>query len=507
LHKQASETRLPSVPIPGTSNLSHEKSQTAGPGVSKEESGSTKNRHAPQEENKVSRPVSESQKTDPRQFQLNQLRTRFSPSEKEEREAIALTFKLVPTDPDFPFEMTALDCTLRIPNPYPAEGRPSLKVTNPEMDRGYQINVERGFDSLVAAMPQSTLLALLNRLDKQLEGFLMSEKAQTIKLVTNTGKKTSATTLESGVAITTPAMVSTTLQSQPYSPPPQFPEQKLADAKAKRKSDIRQLEARLGRQPLFSKVPDGLSFFVPLQIPRSSKLPISLQTIRRVKLVVPLLYNLEPCTALLVDVSSSEAAAVHAAFERHAMAHQEMTLVAHVNHLAHNMHTMAMEVSAPNADVTSVQSSTPMETARQTSKATVSNQFDDRTHIHIIPRPPEWHAPQNEAARSDSADTSESDEELSEYETDHDDGGAPIPSGAPAAVEAGPDIGVLLSFPSLELYTIELLQLDSISLTVKCDRCKETKDVKSIKPHAPGETSLIKHESCNKCANQLKIGS
>lgn len=485
--------------------MSRETIQPVGTGNSNEDSASNSSRHAPAKENRASKPVTEVQRVDPRQFQLNQLRRRFSPGEKEEQEATILTFKLVPTDPDFPFEMTDLQCTLFVPRSYPATGQPSLRVTNPDMDKGYQINVERGFDSLVTAMPKSTLLALVNELDKRLEGFLMSEKAQTIKLVTNAGTKSTTVPLRSAVAPAIPIQSSTPGSSLLSARLKHTPQQK-SEAKAKRESDIRQLEARMGRQPLFFKSPDNFTFSVPLQIPKSSQLPISFESVKSVTLFVPLLYNLEPCSISLVGSPPNEADTVRASFERHAKAHPEMTLMAHINHLAQNIQNMATEVSVLTAEIRSPVSAPSIETATQTAKDVAINQLEDRPHVQFIPRPPEWDSPRDRNLRGDSSGTDGSEDECSEDETNEEDGGATLTPEAQMATDTGPDLGILLSFPSLELYGTELLQLYSVSLTVKCDRCKETKDVKSIRSHAPGDVSTIKHESCNKCADQLSTG-
>ena len=451
-------------------------------------------------------PLSESQRIDPRQFQLNQLRRRFSPEENEEREATALTFKLVPTDPDFPFEMTDLQCTLRVPQSYPTIGQPSLRVTNPEMDRGYQINVERGFDSLVTTRSTSTLLALVNELDKRLEGFLMSEKAQTIKLASNTGEKTSTPALRSTTAPAKLAAVSTTLKTSPFPSLSQHSAHQIAAAKAKRESDVRQLEARMGRQRLFTRSPEGLSFSMPLDVPNPSKLPFSLQSVRSVTLFVPLSYNLEPCAISFVDVSSSEAYAVQAAFERRARMHPDMTLMAHFNHLTQNMHVMATEASAPSPNITSSPPSPTNETVSQMLKDAIAHQSDHPSHVQVIPRPPEWDIALDDTVESGSSGTDGSENGFSEYETDRDEGGATLPPEARVAANAGPDLGIIMSFPSLELHGADLLDLYSISLTIKCDRCKQVKDVKNIRSHASDDHSLIKHESCNKCANELSIG-
>lgn len=503
---QGSPPSLTPVPIHHRSNKPHETSQFVGTGTSNEQSSSSGSRVATPTEKRVLQPVSETQRVDPRQFQLNQLRRRFSPEEKEVREATALTFRLVPTDPDFPFEMMDLQCALLVPHLYPLRGRPSLRVTNPEMDRGYQIHVERGFDSLVTKMSKSTLLALMNELDNRLEGFLMTEKSQTIKLVTNTDKDPSNIVLRSTATGTQPTAASSKKEPTSISSPPPHSSQKISEAKVKRESDIRQLEARMGRQPLFSKSADGLSFSVPLQISQSSKLPLSLQSLKSITLFVPLSYNLEPCSISLVDVSSKEADTIQAAFLSHATAHPEMTLMAHINYLAHNLHTMIIDEAPAVTPPSPLVAPSPItEPAVQTSENVGIGQVEDRPHVHIIPRPPEWDTVRDDID-GDSSGTDGSESGSSEYETDEDDGGAALAAQAQVSNDTGPDLGIVLSFPSLELYGAELLELYSISLTLKCDRCKEMKDVKNIRSHTPSDTSLIKHESCNKCAAQFSIG-
>lgn len=56
------------------------------------------------------------------------------------------------------------------------------------MERGYQINVERGFDAIVANARASTLLNHMDALNKQLEAPLVAQKAATIKIISNLGK-------------------------------------------------------------------------------------------------------------------------------------------------------------------------------------------------------------------------------------------------------------------------------------------------------------------------------
>lgn len=53
----------------------------------------------------VQRPTPRTQAEDPRTFQIQQLKRRFSPVEAADDGGISLSFQLVPSDPDFPFEL------------------------------------------------------------------------------------------------------------------------------------------------------------------------------------------------------------------------------------------------------------------------------------------------------------------------------------------------------------------------------------------------------------------
>ena len=82
----------------------------------------------------VQRPIPRAQADDPREFQIQQLRRRFSPVEETEHDGTAFTFTMVPTDPDFPFEMEGLECVLHVPACYPRGRKPYIDVKNRESE-------------------------------------------------------------------------------------------------------------------------------------------------------------------------------------------------------------------------------------------------------------------------------------------------------------------------------------------------------------------------------------
>ena len=433
---------------------------------------------------------------------------RFSPRRQEEQDGTHLEFKLVPSDPDFPFELDGLQCELTVPPDWPTNGKPRLRVKNSEIPRGYQINVENGFDGLL--LPSRTLLASFNELDKNLERLLTSEKAQTVKIVANASRsdplvpqvsQANSPKIKKESSVTTPAV----------SLPTYTPEQ-LREAQSKREADIRQLEARMNRAASFNKSADGISFSVPVQIAKAGRLPGNLRELKEVTVSVPPQYNLEPCSVKLKGVHGKEAENVEAAFERRARQEPAQTLMAHVNYLTQHMHLMAIEPTSRSAPVAI--SSIPealqdleidtesTEDTRDTTKDPVFDQ--ERPHIQIIPRPPEWSLSPDDPDE-DSGEFDDSDEDYSgseeEDDTEHGDG-AVLPSTATVASATGSSI--IISFPGLELYGIELLELTSLALTLKCDRCKSTVDIKGLRPSASDNTRAVTvSDFCPKCSTSL----
>jgi hypothetical protein len=421
-----------------------------------------------------------------------------------------------PSDPDFPFELDVLECSLTVPPDYP-KTKSSLRVTNKEMGRGYQINVERGYDAIAQRMPNETMLQYFKTLDKELESFLSGPPADTIKLVANLNPK--QTSEPSKLESTPPEIASskTPTLSSPANVPPAvtkpvvvFSDAQLEQARRKRELDCRQLVARLGRTPLFKSLSDGNSYMVPVEPRKKGDLPSSLQSMKTVILVVPSRYNLEPCRIEVAGNNSKEAEALIKAFASRTAQNPQLSLVAHINFLAQNMHTMITESLA----LTRAASHSPEPSRSYEDHApeqikpfipvdeilgsTLSSK-PDQSHIIIIPRPPEWLIPEgdNETGSEESEETSEdSDDQVEDGRVDED---AVLPP------TSGTERGVLISLPGLEMHGIELLQLVSASFTVKCDRCKEMLDISKVR-NSVGDETAIRHESCRKCNTRLGIG-
>ncbi len=266
------------------------------------------------------------------------------------------------------------------------------------------------------------------------------------------------------------------------------------------------MEARLGRLPLFTKSSDGITYAVPIVPRRYDELPVPLQAVKSIKLFVPLLYPLQHCRIEIQGVAREAAAETEKGFERKVLETPETNLMGHINYLAQHMHVFATEPEPEPQAVEKTSDSAETEVpvqdlALSEQKVEGSGQHrieneDGRSHITVIPRPPEWtvgsdNEGSDESEYSDFYDSG--DESANEEHESH---------ALEAVAEASrPERGISLNFPNLELYGIELLELVSLSITVKCERCKDTLDISNLRNDAG-----LRSESCKKCASSFGIG-
>ncbi|KAF7115285.1 hypothetical protein CNMCM5793_001921 [Aspergillus hiratsukae] len=464
----------------------------------------------------VQRPVSKAESSSPREFQINQLRRRFHPKETTDGSGTSLTIEMAPSDPDFPFELDKLQCILHVPLSYPGQGRPTLEVINSDMERAFQANIERGFDDIVDSALRTggrgTLLNWMNSLDRHLERLLTTtERGPTLKFIPNVGsKEAKERRAPEQVRVSHADTPATERKPVPKptasvtSVPKIYTAEEKAQAERRRTVETKQIEARLGRLPLFQKSRDEFSFVIPVQPSKAERLPVPLRPIKTVKLLVPRLYPLEPSSIELQGVKSPEARSVEVGFSQWVKANAQLNLMSQINYLTSNMHTLATttleSVSELQEEPATASVDLPEESAPSGSIDRVMG-VEDKPHIRIIPRPPEWSAGDTDDG-SEISEFSTSDDFTDGIEDDE-DGGAPVPD-MPAPTAEG---GVALSFPYLELYGIELLELVGLYITVKCDRCKEPLDVKNI-PQAKDKVDALapKVETCKKCTNTMSLG-
>ena len=449
----------------------------------------------------VPKPVPAAQEADQRGFQITQVRRRYSPHETNlEGGTTSIVFKLPPSDPDFPFELDFLECDVHVPKDYPEE-QPVLHVRNKDIPRGFGINIEKGWASLVSERKGETLLGLLNALDKNLESFLSEQKAETVKLVTfkdvkdtrHVGNQApSGARQNPGSKASTPKPKS---DSRSYVSEPSYTREQIADAKARRAQETRQLEARMGRMPQYRRAADGVVYTLPIEPKRRVELPSSLRGVKTLHLIIPVLYPLQPLRVQLNEADAEEAEPVEELFAKKAAGQAQMSLMSQLNYLAANLHILAkMAALEARAAREMEEQREREEEASEGTKADLDAEQDVRAHVKVIPRPPEWTVIETAEAGE------ESDSESSfDFCSDSDGGGATINATDTILPDSKVEKGTAIYFPSIELHGVELLQVSLLSLNVKCDRCKTINEVANLRH------GVEKSDSCRKCANSFAV--
>ncbi|KAK3949004.1 hypothetical protein QBC32DRAFT_45078 [Pseudoneurospora amorphoporcata] len=490
--------------------------KASGSGSGAHDSNNKQAVHTPSPSRVASKPVPERQLRSPREYQIDQLKRRFSPKETVDPSTgeTSLVFSLKPSDPDFAYDLEKLECDLRIPAEYPSKVA-RLLVRNKDIPRGFAVNIERGWDRLVEerkGLKGGTLLTVMNALDRGLEGFLSEEKKETVKITvfkdTRHVEGQPQDVIGKEEVIKQPEVVKPVVQ-RPYIPLEIFTRDQIAEAKARRAQEVRQLEARMSRLPLYHKSSDGVIYTLPLDPKRRSSLPSGLQSVHSVQLVIPLLYPLQPLRVLLNDVDANEAEAVEELFTQKAVEQKQMSLTSHLNYLATSLHALAKqaaqmkmeEVKAAAEQVKKEEEGKGRKKADEEAKeaehvASVAGD-GERGHVHAIPRPLEWTLV-NADGSSESNSDSETDSD-EDYEFIDGEGNPSGPTPGTSLPTATPERGTAISFPSIELHGIELLQVTLLSLSIKCNRCKTLNDVTNLK------SDVEKLSSCKKCATSFSV--
>lgn len=487
---------------PDTAQPQHQNDPLAG---SKSTPGESPPRASASQSERISvqKPTPETQRDNPREFELNQLRRRFNPGERTDKHGELLTFAFSPTDPDFPAAIcSSLACVMRVPISYRSgddtEGhkKPTFMITNPDLDFALRGRIRARFDEICAQNPSVTLLRAMNLLDRSLTRIFLTDSSPPLEAPPS--KK---------------------------SPPPQrISAGEKREASQRRSREITQLKARFTSNPLFSASNNDSSFCVPISSPNHTSLPPILQKIEKVTLFVPISYPLEPCQIVLIGVQDEAARDIEAGFCRHCSENPRMSLIAHVNFFSVKMPSLAQPSTKPKLVDTQhatakfsalsleKESKDKPETTNMDvpssphARPSLSPEDNAKPHVHFVSRPPEWDTPNNLEADPDESNTDDmhstsfSDEEEDEEEEEGVD--TLIPDAPP------PGRGVAFSFPSLELEGVELLLLKNLSLVVKCERCKDRLDIRGLNISDKSDSKPPRHSAtCGKCGNTVSVGT
>ncbi|TGZ85571.1 zf-CHY-domain-containing protein [Ascodesmis nigricans] len=455
---------------------------------------------------------------------------------------------LKPSDPDFVYPLPSLQLRLLVPEAYPTE-RPTIQVVNGELPGWAKKNVQEGFKAIAARgeerWEQTTLLDLLRVLDRELEDLLSAGGEEEdveveARVASGNGSRCEATlpaTNESGsgmgITIVRPVpdrveVVRTPPVPSPSEAPPppastassqqshekpaplrKFTQAERNAAGKKRSQDIKQLISRLKLSPHFSGTPDSTHFTVPIDSPRKALLPVALQPVNSARLIVPKQYNLEPPRIEILGIPSDIARRVGTRFEEFAANNPQMTLTSAVNALGAKLHLWAIEEKPVKKEKEPEKDISESHQFEETGEGeTPADEDPGKSHIKVIPRPPEWALPTTEEDGNEDDSSGldfDSDEDGSEVGNEGDQEMKKMDSSTDAPRQVA-EHGTSLSCPGVELKGIDLLTVSALNIIIRCSKCKTEQDVLNLRGTAPNERPMPRVVRCPKCQEILGVG-
>lgn len=491
-----------------------------------------------------------------RAYEISQVQSRFKAS-FETIQPDVFQLKIVPSDPDFPYEVQSLHIQLTVPLNYP-EAPCAITVLNSNIPKGFAANLERGFAE--AASHKKPLLTHLNWLDVNMEQLLQKPPVPTIRFVKNATASTASTSSGSPEHATP---TTTTTSSQPPSPPPladviqssesssqQYPpppdqptwtKQQIEEAATQRQKQLAQIQARF--RSTFSNVSSSESQ-IALESTDKTQMPVTWQGPLWVNLIVPQKFPLQPCEIRLKqddrnpEIEIWRARNVEQGFRNIVAGMPQLSLFQLLNQLNRDLKDL-MNMPPPPPVKPKVQHAEPPQ--QQSSKTPESKRHvnphdlgQDRSKKVIYvdgPNTPRRNFEQHEdhgavtseddddegesLSEDESEDSTDDDQYESDHEEDIDDLDETIDSdqaqssqASGPVVDSGPKRGTEIRMPDLQLEHISLLYCRSLSIQVRCGRCKGLIEIADLAPD-DGRSSrrsgpdLRKWKTCDQCQSLL----
>ncbi|KAF9288252.1 hypothetical protein BGZ68_000537 [Mortierella alpina] len=529
-----------------------------------------------------------------RTFEISQVQSRFVQTFVAKDDTL-FQLQIVPSDPDFPYEIESLHVQLTVPTAYPAAPC-SVVVLNKDIPKGFATNLERGFAE--AARQPKSILAHLNWLDANMEPLLQKAPAPTIRFIGHGSNQASAS--PSSAASPSPSSISSpslppplpkpaassssstlpapspsshsasatasrTSSQTPKTPQPTFTADQIEQAGLQRQKQLNQIQARF--RSSFESI-SATNVRISLESPGRGPLWISL--------LVPKTFPLEPCNIRLKEddrnpeIESWQARNVEQGFRKIVMASPQLSLFQLLNQLNRDLKDLlnmpqqptTVPTSSPSPSPSSSSSSSVAETSlpiasssplepplpKQTSSAVQKisvpgfmpkeqeegyrsskliyvdgsskpprRNFDHDNDQGMVTSEDDDDEDSQDNSDEESSSGSETGSDGSSDEEEEDDQeeeeNPPVTTSAEGpGHESSPKRGIEIRMPDLKLDHISLLHCRSLSLLVRCNRCKGLIEIPDLLPDDGRSTAAAaaasgpdkrKWKTCENCQSVL----
>ncbi|KAL7749784.1 hypothetical protein RI367_004660 [Sorochytrium milnesiophthora] len=416
--------------------------------------------------------------------ELEQLALHYRSSfvvESRDDAATVCRMSVAVTDPDFPFDLAALNVRLHVPAT--GDASPTLTVLNEDLPAELRKPVEVAFAQRARSnVPRLPLLGLLQWLDKNLESLLSGrhQQSSSVKFVRNTSRPETATP---------PA------EKNASAVPPRCDPQQLQQ----RATEIAQIERRFRTSfratqssPVTASTGEATQVPTVLEltlVPTDPDFPFILESIL-LRIAVPITYPTHPPTVTLLNETVD--AQLKARITRRTLAKSECTPGLKLLHLLNwvDRHLEALlrdakieagavddALSAASAPHVSSNSNSSEE-RQEDSEVSLHDNDDDDTDEQTL-----YGFRTMRMTSSDDSDASSSDDESSNDASSESAEEQAETSATTTTAAAPPPLrGTQIRLPDCKLENVALLECTSLSLLVQCMRCKNPAEIKGIQP-------------------------
>ncbi|KAI9178893.1 hypothetical protein H9P43_005555 [Blastocladiella emersonii ATCC 22665] len=365
--------------------------------------------------------------TTPREIEIADLFARFPKSKRVTATRIHAVF--APSDPDFPWPLPEIEVGLTVPLNYPAGLGCSLEVLTEDIPEHLRDTVARGVAQRLAQRPPLTLAQVVMWIDKNLEALLSGKLA------------TPASTL----VFVRPGAANREAQARPTGPA------------AGRDTEVRALERRFRS----SWVQLDQTEFQFTLVPTDPDLPYAVEL--HLAVTVPTAYPAPDARGewrlLNTDVSPLLAARVQDALREQNSA---LTLLATANWLDRNLLAMIQTLEA--------EQEAALEAASAESESESESESDD----------------------DESGSSTDEGEHVHDGECDHDhaedDDEATTGTPSSAQLEVPKSGATQIRLPDLQLSNVGVVECTSLSVLVRCVRCKHGTEFLDVAPVPKGQS-------------------
>ncbi|KAG0212904.1 hypothetical protein BGX28_005366 [Mortierella sp. GBA30] len=536
-----------------------------------------------------------------RAFEISQIQSRFGSTFIAKDDTI-FQLRVLPSDPDFPYEIESLHVQLTVPKDYPRSCC-SVQVLNKDIPKGFAFNLERGFAE--AALQKKSLLAHLNWLDANMEQLLQKPPAPTIRFVghgsqsiasppaTTTATTTTAAASQSpslppplpktttaassslssssGSSSNQPNKQAGTQNKKPSHPPKPSPRTltptEIEQAGLQRQKQLNQIQARFRSSFEFVS---QTNIRISLESADKDRMPVKWQGPLWVDLIIPKLFPLEACYIRLKEddhnpeIESWRAKNVAQGFQKIAAANPQLSLFQLLNQFNRDLREfMNMPQQSTSVSTSALTSASLSSTSQEADSQIVEqNSSTPKKQAHVLfkeqddaeqtprliyvdasPQIGRRNFDQDQdqgmvTSEDDEDDESEEGSEGSESESDSDsenvngetrtgdeeedeedddeDESHQVTTATTAGTdgptsESSPKRGIEIRMPDLKLDNISLLYCRSLSLLVRCNRCKGLFDIPDLLPDDGQSTATVvksgsdkrKWKTCDNCQSLL----